>query len=105
MDNHNMHQLIQNMIADLNDHKTEILDHQYPDDQVNEFVDSWTPIYYHHLAQLLADDPSLGHGPDDSGLVKENPTVWDILTVAVYEKLSAAAYEWLYDAQNEREAA
>ena len=98
-----MWQLERDMIADLNDNKAEILAEQYPEDRITEMVDGWIPVYNYQLAELLADCPSLGNGPYDSGLVKENPSVWDILTAAVYEKLSNAAYEWLHEAQQDVE--
>jgi hypothetical protein len=96
-----MWQLERDLIAELNDNKAEILAEQYPEDRIAEMVDGWIPVYNYQLAELLADCPSLGDGPDDYGLCGDNPTVWQIITAAIYEKLSNAAHEWLYEAQQD----
>lgn len=98
-----LHQLIKNMLEHLETDKAEILESNYPEDTLHEIVDGWIPVYYSQLSELLASKPSLGDGPSDCGLVKENPTVWDILTAAVYEALLEEAQEWLSQAQEEVE--
>ena len=94
-----VHQLIKNMLEHLETDKAEILESHYPEDTLHEIVDGWIPVYHSQLSELLASKPSLGNGPSDYGLVKENPTVWDILTAAVYEMLSEEAQEWFSQAQ------
>jgi hypothetical protein len=98
-----MHQIIKNMLEHLEIDKAEILESNYPEDTLNEIVDGWIPVYHSQLADLLASKPSLGDGPSDSGIVKENPTVWDILSAAVYEALSEEANEWFSQAQTDAE--
>ena len=100
-----LHQLIKNMLEHLETDKAEILESNHPEDTLHEIVDGWIPVYYSQLSELLASKPSLGDGPSDYGLVKENPTVWDILTAAVYEALLEEAQEWLSQAQEEVEEA
>ena len=100
-----LHQLIKNMLEHLETDKAEILESDYPEGMLHEIVDGWIPVYYSQLSELLASKPSLGDGPSDYGLVKENPTVWDILTAAVYEALLEEAQEWLSQAQEEVEEA
>ena len=100
-----LHQLIKNMLEHLETDKAEIFESDCPEDTLHEIVDGWIPVYYSQLSELLASKPSLGDGPSDYGLVKENPTVWDILTAAVYEALLEEAQEWLSQAQEEVEEA
>ena len=98
-----MHTLRMELRADLEADKANILGATYPDDELHEYVDARIPIYHGRLVELLYSDIKLGYGPDDSGLVKEAPTVWDILTASVYERLSAEAAEWLEEARAEQE--
>lgn len=100
-----MYKLEREMLAELAERKKEILADKYPEDIIVEIADSYVPIYHSCLAELLADRPSLGDGPDESGLVQENPTVWNILAAAVYERLVNEAQQWLCDAQEAAEAA
>jgi len=93
-----MYHLKDNMLAHLERDKAKILEARYPDDMLHEIVDLWMPGYHFELTELLASKPSLGDGPSDYGLVKQEPTVWDILTAAVYEDLMQAASDWLSDA-------
>ena len=99
-----MHTLRMQLRGDLDADKADILGATYPDDELHEYVDARIPIYHGRLVELLYSDVRLGYGPDDSGLLKEAPTVWDILTAAVYERLSAEAAEWLEEAKAEQEA-
>lgn len=98
-----MHTLRMQLRGDLEADKADILGADYPDDELHEYVDARIPIYHGRLVELLYSDVRLGYGPDDSGLVKEAPTVWDILTASVYERLSAEAAEWLEEARAEQE--
>jgi len=86
--------LISAMTESLEDSKAEILDSQYPDDLVHEIVDGWVPIYYGELAEMLCCDHSLAN-VDDTGLIDPDSSVWAIISVAIYERLSDAANEWL----------
>lgn len=98
-----MHTLRMQLRGDLEADKADILGATYPDDELHGYVDARIPIYHGRLVELLYSDVRLGYGPDDSGLVKEAPTVWDILTASVYERLSAEAAEWLEEARAEQE--
>lgn len=53
-----------------------------------EIIDNNLPIYYSDMAKLLAENTRFAD-VDDSGLLPENPTVWDIITISVYEWLSS----------------
>ena len=99
-----MHQLEKNLIDELNNNKKEILEHEYPSDLITEYADSWIPVYNSDLIETLSEDHTLAH-VDDEGLLPENPSVHDIIRVAIYERLIAAAYEWLNENENKKEVA
>ena len=99
-----INQLEKNLIDELNDNKKEILENQYPSDLITEYADGWIPVYNSDLIEALSDDPSLAY-VDDHGLLPENPGVHDIIRTSVYERLIAAAYEWLNENENKKEVA
>ena len=76
-----------NMALDFED----ILDSTYPTDRIHEYADSGVPIYNYDLAQCLANDFTLAY-VDDEGLVEGVTDVFRIISVAIYERLSVAAY-------------
>jgi hypothetical protein len=61
-------------------------------DMSGEIIDNNLPIYYSDMAKLLAENTRFAD-VDDSGLLPENPTVWDIITMSVYEWLSGEYHE------------
>jgi hypothetical protein len=99
-----MHQLEKNLIDELNDNKKEILEHECPGDLITEYADSWIPVYNSDLIETLSEDHTLAYVGGE-GLLPENPSVHDIIRVAIYERLSAAAYEWLDENENKKEVA
>lgn len=100
-----LQKLIEDMLNELEENKEAIVPSDYPEDMIFEIVDAWIPVYYYDLSQMLAEDNSLAE-VDDVGLLSEKPTVWNILTTAVYERLSTEAHQWLYNEQEkERENA
>jgi len=99
-----INELEKNLIEELNDNKKEILERQYPEDLVTEFVDGWIPIYNSDLIEAISDDPSLAY-VDDHGLLPKNPGVHDIIRAAIYERLSSVGFEWLCDNQKDKEVA
>ena len=91
-----MHQLEIDLIDELNDNKKEILEHEYPSDLITEHADGYVPIYNNDLIEALSSDHTLAN-VDDTGLLPQNPSVHDIIRMAIYERLSNVAYEWLND--------
>lgn len=82
---------------DLDSAREEILESQYPEDLISEYVDSAIPIRNHDLAQMLASDITLGV-VDDWGILEgsvEDLDVFRLLKVTIYERLSPIGYEWL----------
>ena len=91
-----MHQLEIDLIDELNDNKKEILEHEYPSDLITEYADGYVPIYNYALIEALSMDHTLAN-VDDTGLLPENPSVHDIIRMAIYERLINVAYTWLSD--------
>ena len=91
-----MHQLEIDLIDELNNNKKEILEREYPSDLINEYADSYVPIYNYDLIEALSSDHTLSN-VDDSGLLPQDPSVHDIIRMAIYEKLINVAYTWLSD--------
>ena len=59
------------------------------DQAIGETVVAATPIYYSDLAELLAEDVTLGF-PEEAG----DANVFHTLTSNLTERLYEAAYEW-----------
>ena len=95
--------LTNDLIETLNDSRDEICGDVHPSDMLHEYVDSAVPVYYHELAECLADDTNLGF-PGEFASCTENATVWQIISLNIYEELSHAAHGWLEDAQEEHDA-
>lgn len=70
---------------------TQDLQRQLEDD-AHELIDGCVPIYYGDLANALSEDIGLAQ-VDDEGLLPENPTVWQIIQTAIYERLTQHFYE------------
>lgn len=70
------------------------------EDYRHEMIDGELPIYYHDMAKLLAENTRFAD-VDDPGILPENPTVWDIITMSVYEWMSEEFFELACDAVDE----
>ena len=97
-----LNDIVENMIAELNDDKAEILKATYPDDEVMEYVDSHVPAWNHLLINILQEEKDTLN-LDDDGIWAYNTkqgafnNVIALITACVYEQLSQAAYDWLYN--------
>ena len=91
-----MHQLEIDLIDELNDNKKEILEREYPSDLITEYADGYVPIYNYDLIEESSSDHTLAN-VDDTGLLPQNPSVHDIIRMAIYERLINVAYTWLSD--------
>ena len=69
-------------------------------DSSSEMIGGELPIYYPDMAKLLAENTRFAD-VEDSGILPENPTVWDIITTSVYEWLSSEFFELACDAVDE----
>ena len=95
-----MYTLEKDLISGLECEKDDILSSDYPEDRIIEMADSYIPVYYSELAQLLASDIGLAE-PDDTGLVEGVTDVWKIIQASIYERLSATAFQWLSEQEVE----
>lgn len=91
-----MYKVEQTLLQVLEDEKQEILGAKYPEDRITEIVDGCVPIYHSDLAEMFAEDYSLGF-VDDAGLLPENPDVFQVISISIYERLSDIAFQWLDD--------
>jgi hypothetical protein len=96
----NLYTLERELIEALEDEKADIMLDCYPEDRVTELADSYVPIYYHDIAACLAEDTSLAE-LDDDGLAEGVTDVFKRIQIAIYERLSNTAHQWLYQAQQD----
>jgi hypothetical protein len=99
-ENH-IYTLEQNLIAELNDNKEEILNSSYPEDLIHEHADGWIPIYNYDVLETVQSDMYLiGEAEElesDSGIIGK-------LQYAIYSRLLEAGYKWLQDNQDQEVA-
>jgi hypothetical protein len=100
----NMYSLERDLVNSLESEKLDILLADYPEDYVTEMADNHVPIYYSDIAQCLADETSLAE-LEDEGLAEGVTDVFKRIQIAIYERLSNVANQWLYEAQQAAEIA
>lgn len=83
---------------DLDNAKDEILEEQYPEYLLAEYVGARIPIYNQSLIEVLSSDTSLSE-PEDWGVVAGDVDIFKILRWSIYERLSAVGQEWLEEAR------
>jgi len=87
-----IYELEQAVKAEVIERADELKESPYPSDLLSELADNHIPVYYQELAACLADDPSLAY-VGDPGLIGSSDGVYQIIQVAIYERLSQAAFE------------
>lgn len=92
-DTYTIDRCIENLVEGLESSRDEILSSMYPEDLLHEIVDGCVPIYNTDRVACLMSDLSLAE-PDDPS-VCEGMDVFSMLGVAIYERLSERAHEWL----------
>jgi hypothetical protein len=86
------------LIAELEDNKEEILEHQYPEDLVSEYVDSNISVYTYDQLMIYANNHNdLDLYDNDSGNFQ------DAIVHAIYEYLHSEATMWLCEQQEAME--
>lgn len=97
-------QLEKNLRAEIREEAQELLEEVYPEDRLNEMVDSAVPIYTSDLLTTASDnidlavvEPELGPAFDGT------PTPVNIIAANIYEALQVVAFkEWqAIQAENE----
>ena len=89
-------------LRDTLDHEAEniIVDNQYPEDSLHEYVDSQVPVYNSDLIDLLGDNHELAV-LDDPGLAEGENNIHKRIAISAYEKLLQEAHEWLEEKKEE----
>lgn len=99
-ENH-IYTLEQNLIAELNDNKEEILNSSYPEDFIHDYADGWIPIYNYDVLETVQSDMYLISEAEelesDSGIIGK-------LQYAIYSRLLEAGCKWLQDNQDQEVA-
>ncbi|WP_167631397.1 hypothetical protein [Mariprofundus ferrooxydans] len=78
-------------------------DDQYPEDRLTEIADSAVPIYTHDLMTLSSEPDIFFHENELGPAFDGSPTLANITATAIYELVSQALYETLYELQAEAE--
>lgn len=85
-----MQSLQEDIDSELKDRFDDFYEDRCPD--FAELVDGHIPVYNCDLLSALQSDHSLA-SVDDRGLLPENPDVYDIIRMAMYEQLRSYAYQ------------
>ena len=88
----NIQEIEQAVKEEIEERADELKESAYPEDLLFEIADSHIPVYYHNLTECLAYDPSLAY-VDDPGLIDISKGVYQIIQVAIYERLILVAHE------------
>jgi len=94
----NIYTLEQNLIEELSDNKEEILESKYPEDLINEYADSWVPIYNYDLLEVVQSDLTLGYEADED---ITGGDIFNKISLAIYYRLTDVGNQWLQDNQVE----
>jgi len=71
----------------------------YPEDRVHEIADSSVPVYTYELTQLASDSDIAFHENELPPAFDGTPTIANIVATAIYELVSEALYQALYELQ------
>ena len=94
----NIYTLEQNLIEELNDNKKDILESKYPEDLINEYADSWVPIYYTDILAVAHSDFHIVHEADED---ETGGNIFNKISLAIYYRLTDVGNQWLQDNQVE----
>ena len=92
--------ITQDLIAELEGNKEEILEHEYPQDLVSEYIDSNISVYTYDQIMIFANnynDLDLDSNDCDD--------FQDAVVSAIYSYLSEQADAWLFDQKQAKEEA
>jgi len=90
--------LEKNLIEELNDNKEEILNSSYPEDLINDYADSWIPIYNWDVLETAQSDVYLLSEADED---ETGGSIVQKLQYAIYSRLLEAGCKWLQDNQDQ----
>ena len=92
--------ITQDLIAELEDNKEEILEHKYPQDLVSEYVDSNVSVYTYEQIMIYANNYNELDLYDN-----DCDDFQDAVVSAIYSYLSEQADAWLFDQEQAKEEA
>jgi hypothetical protein len=96
---YSLYHITQDLLTELEDNKEEILEHQYPEDLVSEYVDSNISVYTYDQLMIYANNHNdLDLYDNDSGNFQ------DAIVSAIYYYLAEEADAWLFNKQEEQVA-
>ena len=97
---YSLYHITQDLIAELEDHKEEILEHEYPQDLVSQYVDSNISVYIYDQIMIYANNhPALAIYDNDCGNFQ------DAIVSAIYSYLAEQADAWLFEQEQAKESA
>jgi hypothetical protein len=97
---YSLYHITQDLLAELEDNKEEILEHEYPQDLVSEYVDSNISVYTYDQIMIFANNNDLWHRTDEFGADDINQQI----VGAIYSYLAEEADAWLFNKQEEQVA-
>ena len=92
--------ITKDLLDELEDNKEEILEHEYPQDLVSEYVDSNISVYTYDQIMIFANNNDLWHRTDEFGADDINQKI----VGAIYSYLAEEADVWLFNKQEEQVA-
>jgi hypothetical protein len=97
---YSLYHITQDLLAELEDNKEEILESAYPEDLVSEYVDSNISVYTYDQIMIFANNNDLWHRTDEFGADDINQQI----VGAIYSYLAEEADAWLFNKQEEQVA-
>jgi len=101
---YSLYHITQDLIAELEDNKEEILEHEYPQDLVSEYVDSNISVYTYEQIMIYANNHS-DLQIHDNDCVGSFSNFQDAIVSAIYSYLATQADAWLFEQEQAKEEA
>lgn len=97
---YSLYHITQDLLAELEDNKEEILEDSYPEDRISEYVDSSISVYTYDQLMIYANNHTdLDLYGNDSGNFQ------DAIVSAIYSYLAEKADAWLFEQEQTKEEA
>ena len=93
--NNTIENLKTNLLKELNNNKEDILKNKYPEDYINEIVDSNVPVYNSDLLEMAINDLTLAVDSPDILAFDGRPSAVNAIAGNIYELLYEEAMRWL----------
>jgi len=96
-------ELEKDLLAELGDDKEEILESEYPDDIMREYIEGVIPVYNSDLLGLAQSDLWLAVEEPEIMAFDGKNTAINSITGNIYEHLLEIANNWLKEQKDERQ--